>query len=284
MSDGYYPEYYLRKRQRDRVYGLVTRLVMVVVLAGGLGCVAGFFIYQYLLPHRSEAGVTAEMADQRQELATEQKLQNSARAHTPPAEDPGLTLKPTELSALTYADSFPMASVALMSKDSMASNSPSASEEQPAPVAVPSGAPETTPEPATPRDDAASAQEPQKASTVHAPEKKPEQAKNTEEKKPSEEKKPVKKDEAAPKNDAPSSSQAKTMYRVYAGSSSSKEQAESIKHELGTLGLSGSLIKSGPDYLVLIATVDEYSKAQALTSELQGKGFGAFSTRTTSKK
>ena len=69
-------------------------------------------------------------------------------------------------------------------------------------------------------------------------------------------------------------------YRVYAGQFASREAAEGKKKELGAIGMSGSVLKSGGDYLLLVGTLDEYPQASALQKELKQRGFGAsFVTR-----
>lgn len=283
MGDSYYPEYYLRKRRKDRVYALVTRLVAVLVIVGGLGCAAGFLTWQYVLkPRKAGSGITQQMADKRQELATQQKLADAQRQ---PAADPAVLqtvdYQPTQLSALSYAESMPFASVGLLSSGGTAAGGAADASQAAPPV------PDTTPPPASPP--------PAEATPVElAPAARPEPEVAKQQDKPQdtqtkeaaakpepkkEEKKEEKPQQAPPTPPPAPPAAAEQVFRIYAGSASSKEEADNMSQRLSSLGLSGSVVRNGGDYLVLVASVPEFSQAEALTSDLRGKGFAAFSTR-----
>jgi cell division protein FtsN len=83
-----------------------------------------------------------------------------------------------------------------------------------------------------------------------------------------------------PKTDAATTKSSGFEYKVYAGGAPSREAAEQIKNEVVASGVSGTVIKSGGDYLVLVATLEDYDSAMALKSKLASSGFsGAFATR-----
>jgi cell division protein FtsN len=303
MSDGYYPEYYLRKRKRDRVYALVTRLVVVAVLAGGLGSIGGFLTYQYVLkPKKQAAGVTEQMADQRQSLATAQKLSEAAKSATaiPVEGQTPIEFQPTQLSELRYADSMPLASVSLLGstsaqidrnttqpatepKDSSASASMSngsdsvdasvsQTQESASSGVVSSSSAAVSQSPSTSQPaDSAQTRAAQKATDGSTP-------KPTDKPKGS-----VQETQPAATDTPPQKPTSEQAYRVYAGITSSKEAADELRGKLTSVGLSGTVIKSGGDYLVLVATVPEFSQAEVLTSDLKGKGFSSFSTRVKGK-
>jgi cell division septation protein DedD len=288
-GDGYYPEYYLRKRKRDRTYSIITRVVAMLVVGGGSAILAVFLLFQYvIIPKRSKAGVTSEMAVDRQELSTEQKLAAAALEHEPapvPTEQ-----KAIELSSLPYSDSMPGTAVTIQglpawSVDGVVSGSESdpiadkrASSVSGDIVGVP-GEPSdssTTPEKLIPAEPVG---KPEKNQDEAKPAKKPE-SKQAETKK-------IEKKAEAPEKKEPTPAPAKpetTVYRVYAGSAADKAAADELKSKLGGLGYGGTIIKSGPEYLVLVETLEDFDKARALSGELQGRGFSSFTTRSKAKR
>jgi cell division protein FtsN len=69
-------------------------------------------------------------------------------------------------------------------------------------------------------------------------------------------------------------------YTVYGGTYLSSEEAEKDKAKLGALGLSGNVIKTAGDYLLVVGKLDDADSASALKNKLAGSGFGsAFVTR-----
>jgi len=75
-----------------------------------------------------------------------------------------------------------------------------------------------------------------------------------------------------------------TVYHVYAGSYGSRSDADRYKEQLATFGFQATLIvvgdEPGADYLLRIATLEDYAAAGALRRKLVDSGFeSAFATR-----
>ena len=82
--------------------------------------------------------------------------------------------------------------------------------------------------------------------------------------------------EAAPEPaEEVSSGEKHFVYRVYGGQTSTRESAEKLKGDLGALGLSGTIIKNGGEYLVLVREFTDFNSAFSLTNQLQNGGFQA---------
>lgn len=290
MAQDYYPDFYLRKRQRERVYrGIGWGIGLLAVV--GLGIFVAVIIWGNLLaPRKLQPGATPELASQRQDLETQQKLDEAAKQNL----NAGTLAEQTadsqkfDLGTIDYASSFPLVQVGLggeggsalpaadTSADPAEGTAPTqdpASTAQQDPSAVNDiGAGTSTP--AAPADKPAA-----KPEDKPTPEKKQETAKKPEEKKPEpkkEEKKPEVKEEKKPEAAKP----AGYVYRVYAGSTSSRESAEKLKSEISSSGVSASIVQSGGDYLLLVGTLDDLDSAMALRNKLINSGFsGAFTTK-----
>ena len=309
-GDGYYPEYYLRKRKRDRVYSNISRTALFIVVAA-VGIACGFLLFHYV-GHRAPvpAAGLKEMADKRQEIGNEQKL--AATAQDRPPQAPTADYSPVALDKLQYSDtSLPVTSVSLQRPGQAATTAPTAAAapektgnapkpgaggdaaggtsgtlQTPPPtpaqgMAVPPTAkpPVAKPLPADPN--AAKAASAAAKTAEKKPDPKPE-------KKPADAVKTPKTDATQPKPEPakPAAKDVKavtpptkTMYHVYGGRATSKDQADKLKRDLSSQGYAGSIIKSGGDFLVLVATLDDVNKADALTEELHKRGFDPFSTR-----
>ena len=89
--------------------------------------------------------------------------------------------------------------------------------------------------------------------------------------------------EEEPKDDsvrAPATKSAGYSYTVYGGTYLSSDEAEKDRAKLSAIGLSGSVIHTAGDYLLLVGRLDDQESAAALAGKLHGSGFGsAFVTR-----
>ena len=312
---GYYPEYYLRKRQREQAY----RKVLVVL--GTLGILAlaittGVIIFNNVfLTRRIAPGTSASMAAQRQQLELDEKLKDNE--NKPFAEglvaDSGAN-QVLDLNASDYAQSFPLVQVSVDGFGT--STSPTAAEtsqttpadaaaagESPgsmpasggadtsnasqtlpaAPVSTPGG---TSAQPTQPPANTADKQTPAEQKPA---EKKPEEQAQKPQDKPKkeEEKKPaptVKPEEKKPEGSGSNAGSGKKVYRVYAGLCTTREDADKLKEKASAAGVSASVVKNGGDFLLLVSTVGSGDDAFALRDKLKGSGFnGAFVTQATQK-
>jgi cell division protein FtsN len=79
---------------------------------------------------------------------------------------------------------------------------------------------------------------------------------------------------------APATKSGGYSYTVYGGTYLSSEEAEKDRAKLGAIGLSGSVISTAGDYLLLVGRLDDQDSAAALSNKLHNSGFGsAFVTR-----
>jgi cell division septation protein DedD len=314
MANRYYPEFYLRKRQRDAVYKRVTTVAGTLLIIA-VGVFIGFLLYKNLVePRRNEPGASPAAAVERTNLSTEQRLQDLAaeQARNSPEGGPSQTAGAApKLDDVPYAQSFPEVSVGVAasgaagaapagagpSADTAGGTSPAGgagSGEAGTGVgqASPSGGADTTPPATQPGGQApgstsggsnSQAGRPQGSQAGNAseqPKEKPkEKPKDKPKEKPKEESKPAEpkpSGESQKPEEQPKPGQpAAYVYRVYAGSYASREAAEGRKSELGALGLSGSVIQSGGEYNLLVGQVDTLDSASALVNKLKGSGFSA---------
>jgi cell division protein FtsN len=321
MSD-YYPEFYLRKRQREQNYRRLTVvavgfLVLVVVFG-----VVGYIAFNAFATRQTPPGATPELAEQQQLLQTAEQLASSSV--------PDDVLQNTEqqpavdLSSVSYSESFPQVDVKLegaAAKAEAGTTVPAEGELPPAvgrdaegaggevvSAPVTEGAPNNSaeaPQPSeqdtrvgsvTPSDDDAQ----RKADQLKRQEQARREAEKREAKKKADEKKKrelakqkqkddelaaaKKKEEnaAKPKDDvrAPATKSGGYSYTVYGGTYLSEADAEKDRAKLGALGLSGNLIATGGDVMLVVGRLDDAEAAAALKNKLQGSGFGsAFVTR-----
>jgi cell division protein FtsN len=98
----------------------------------------------------------------------------------------------------------------------------------------------------------------------------------------------AKKDDAARKNDEPKKESESVRppkasgytFTVYGGTFLDSSEAEKKKGELSSIGLSGNIIHTGGDYMLMVGHFDDQDSAAALANKLKGSGFGgAFVTR-----
>lgn len=300
MAEGYYPEFYLKKRQRERVYSWIWTgaKFLAVIVVGLLGALV--FYRTVILPRNAGSGATEKQASERGELRTQQRLddlnrtsaQNSAAAVQEPA------AKAPDLDGIEYSRSLPDVNVSVeagsLEGAAVTGNTPAPPDDnnavmgpdaggpaagasggdtsgtagsQPAPKEIPSAAkPETV--------------KPKEQPKQEKPVEKPKTEKPKAQEKPAETK-PVEK----PKADSGDSAAAKSgpesfSFNVYAGGYLTREAAESHKGDLSTVGMSGSVQEKGGKFLLYIGSVSDIDEANALKSKLQKNGFDmAFVTR-----
>jgi len=79
---------------------------------------------------------------------------------------------------------------------------------------------------------------------------------------------------------APAAKSGGYSYTVYGGTYLNAEDAEKDKGKLSALGLSGTVVHTAGDYLLVVGHLDDSDSAAALESKLHSSGFGgAFRTR-----
>ena len=274
MAKGYLPDTYLRKRQRDarlRQARDVALIVLIVVAA----VISGYFIYNRLiLPKRLDNGVTEQMAEQRQQLADRQSEQDTA-----PASNGNLAsesssgggaaniqeMADADLSSLSYTSSFPLISVSVesgSSGDQREVSQPAESAENAEPTEA-SETEDTQTQPATTNTGAVESgnERPTPPAQEEKPEEKPEETKPAETK-------------------PATGSSGSVVYKVYAGSHFSREDAESQVKDLSAIGLSGTIIEAQPNFLVYVGSFSGFEEAAALRDRLKSSGFSAFASKT----
>ena len=315
MSD-YYPEFYLRKRQREQSYRRTTVVVVGLLVFVALGAIVGYVIYNAIATRSTPPGATPQLAEQQQQLQTAEQLASSS---VPEDVLQNTEQQPTvDLSSVSYSESFPQVDVKLegaAAKPEGEETAETAGEAgtEPAVGREPEGADpnavvpsaENTAEAAQPSDQdtrvgsvTPSDDETRKLEQAKRQEQakreaeKREAAKKAEEKKKreaarkkqaEEEKAAAAKAEEKPKDDsvrAPATKSGGYSYTVYGGTYLSSEEAEKDKAKLSAIGLSGTVIHTAGDYLLLVGRLDDQDSAAALSGKLRSSGFGsAFVTR-----
>jgi hypothetical protein len=311
----YYPEFYRQRRQREQAYRRATVVIggfLLLVVVGGL---VGYFIWNnFFAVRRTAPGASPELAQQQQELQTEQRIASNRVPSTLLAE--GEAQEPVDLKSISYGESLPQVSVSLEGAETTAPGAVPVEEPAAAEVTDPEAAAEddvagdpaetgdappadpaaaTTP-PADPRVERVSpdsadelakkAEEQRKKDAARREAEKRDKAKKeaaekrkrdeqlAAQKKKDEEKKAEPKAEPK-KEQAAAKSAPDYVYTVYAGSYLSRDEAEKARGNLSALGLSGSVIDANTgDYLVMVGRVDSMDQAEALKSKLAGGVFG----------
>jgi hypothetical protein len=299
MAGGYYPEFYLRRKRQALVYRRVVLSIGIVVFVV-VGVFAGYGVYKtWLEPRRRGVGATPEMAGELADLKMQEKLGSGAAqvADAGQGEAGADAGEAPKLADVPYAGSFPEIGVSAEGSEPAAAGAPAAAGPE-AGTPPGSAAPGSTAAPSQPQP------EPSGEAVAGEQQAKPKTDEPAKPAKPKEQPKPKEPEKPRPKGDqgtkpkpsspaetAPSGNSSSGQhpdagkpavyeYRVYAGQFASREAAEGKKKELGAIGMSGSVLKSGGDYLLLVGTLDEYPQASALQKELKQKGFGAsFVTR-----
>jgi hypothetical protein len=307
VSD-YYPEFYLRKRQREQNYRRMTVVTAGFIALLVVGGVLGYFIVNAVTTRGTQPGATPELADKQQQLQVQERLDNAALpADVLASAEPAA---PVDLSQVSYSESFPQISVSLEGaappdatqvegETAEGETSAEGTEQPPAVGREPESAAATDPNESAPQpreESAVSRVTPQdeEAQRKAEQQRRQEQAKRLAEKREREkrEKEQQRREDekkaaaVKPKEERKQPEAAKPAgppsytYTVYGGTYLSREAAESDKGKLGALGLSGSVIETGGDYLLIVGKVEDQDSAQALNNKLKGSGFGgAFVTR-----
>jgi hypothetical protein len=264
----YYPEYYLKKRQKDAIFNRIWKTVAVVVIVG-LGVAAGYLVYKQIVePRRQPSDNTTALAGLKGDLEAQERLNNAASQEPP--DDVNETTRQmaqeTNLDEIDYVQSFPQVHVSVAG-----SNQPVNRGTNGAASADPAGDNNESGSSAAGND---SQQQDAAESPAKEPEQKPkadDSARQGEESQPEEKPKP-------PKPAGPPTYE----YKIYAGSYPSQTAADEGKRGLGALGLTGSIIKNGADYNLLVGTLTNFEAALALRSKLESSGYGgSFVTRKT---
>jgi len=304
----YYPEFYLKRRQKHLAYMRVT-VTTVVLAVIALGVMAGvYFFNSFIAPRRTDIRPNRVMADEKTRLQDQVKLDNSQPAVGADASQTVAEASKLNTSELAYSQSYPAISVGLAGLEAGQAEPASGLEDAaglPEGTTLPGSEPvsgeASAPSPAGANRDAgasdaappvvkdsAEAEKPAskpQGSTTKPPSKPSETSKTESNKqKDSPAKKPEASSEASkpPKEVKPAAeSTGAVEFKVYAGKFLSREDAEKGKKELAGVGFSGTIIdtKAG-DFVLLVGSVDDYEKASALKSKLSESGFGgSFVTR-----
>lgn len=270
----YYPDYYLKKRQRDAVFNRVWKTVIVIlVIALGIG--VGYIVYTQIFVHlKQPPDNTEQLAGLKGDLEAKQKLQ-SAASQVPPdvsGETKEQLAAETDLEKIDYAQSFPQINVSVSGSDVAAG---SAGETGQGAATTPAGnEPEADSSPGT--------GEPPKAQSEQAAE----QTKGQQKPETKETKKETDSgsSESAGSSGSVASGPPSYEYKIYAGSYSSQGSADEGKRGLSALGLTGKIIRNGADYNLLVGTLGDYDAAVALREKLVSSGYdNSFVTRKTKR-
>ncbi|MBN2082455.1 SPOR domain-containing protein [bacterium] len=286
----HYPDFYIKKRQRDQRYRRITQIVVGTALFVIIGGVAGFLMYKHIIqPKRQPPASTEQLADERQQLETQSILADADRSSTTSSEGTetpaGNERVNLELEDIEYDPSFPDVHVGVVGSDAPAAIpvdmevDAEAAEETPATAAESAAEtpaqPETSTSPPTSNSDSGT-NNTGNSNVIEPP------PSNTEENKPAETAKPA--DEEEKPSPKPEEEQVQPtgdyVYKVYAGSYHSREGAEKAQRDLQALGYQSQVIESGPDFLVKVKTFTDYEQARAIMQKLIDSGYGtAFATR-----
>jgi hypothetical protein len=302
MANRYYPEFYLRKRQRESAYKRVTWGLGILLLVAA-GVFTGYLIYKNVLePRKTQPGVTSDLANERTDLTTDAKLANLNSQPTA-AGDAQQSQAAPSLDQVPYGESMPLVNVgvdaggastapATAATDGQAGTPAVTDQTAPATADTTPPAADSTP-PAAPGADTTPAVQPptpvvpKPDTAVRKPADKPKDKPQDKPKdKPKDQPKPAVKPVEAAKPDAQPAAKGSTfVYRVYAGSFSSEEAAQQRKGELKSLGFSGTVSKGFGEYNLFVAELDDLADAAALAKKLKASGFSAaYSTRAKKSK
>lgn len=277
MDDGFLPDYYIRKKQRDRTYRVVWNAIAGVLFVLAVIFVGNFLWNSWLMPLKKagQPAVSKEHADELNQLQTEERISNAiasqemagvgdltgdeeAQAADPqaPATEPGdspaseLALLETDLSEVDYAESFPLVTVALE-----AGSNGERRSDQPASAAEGGTASEGR-EPST------------ESTPVNTGNTDSQQAEKREE----------------PKKDPPKEEPEENpvisnkVYHVYAAEVTSRKEAEDVVKRLADHGYKGTIIEQNPYFLIKVMKTSRGEEARALIDRLKQLGFDPIPT------
>lgn len=281
----HYPDFYVKKRQREASYRRTVGFVVGVVIVVLAGIAGGYFVVWKLFLEPTRAVQTpAQLAEERQQLETAEALEEIAsEGSIAPLADPGaqaeagLQIASGDVDDVPYSTSFPAMQVAVATSDTPASAEldealdgtgesdsadPHAVDDDSASTAAQDDSESATPASTPP---ASSPSEPATTPDTSTPATSTPEASGDDVQEP----------------EVPSGT---TVYHIYAGSYNSRSEADRYKEQLATLGFQASVVviesESRSDYLLRITTLEDYSAAGALKGKLVDSGFGsAFVTR-----
>lgn len=292
MSNPKYPDFYLRKRQREQRYRTIMYWAKIS-LGGILGIGIGLILYfTYLHPTKRSPVDSGQQGATLQEMEQEDAIANAAQPEAMPGQSnesvtvTPVNLAPQNLSEIEYSGSFPVVNVGLLASVSAESltRRQEETDSSPATDVDEDTTEETDPHeiteanPTPPEDtqegslldevaaaDEADSVEPEPAETAEATEGTTEQAADEE-----------------PAEDPTPPAAADKVFHVYAGYFDSESSAKDAAGELSGIGLQGSVIFTEPMWSVKVASYDDLGKAQALHNKLLANGFNrAFYTHST---
>jgi hypothetical protein len=294
MADKY-PEFYIRKRQREETYRRTVQIVVGVAILIIIGGVGGFFLYKYVLqPVRQPVPEAKELADERQQLATQNAL-SQVPSQQPEKTQPAGGGKEgqqivADLGNIPYDPSFPgvhvgvegsNTSVALegaeAEQDEADSNSGAVDQQDQSAPTPPSGREQSD------SLDRASQQAAANSTTNTGNSGTGTQQKNDQDSEDASKTKPPanaedKEPESKPAVEEPGTGE--MVFHVYAGTYATRDAAETAKKDLQALGFQGNIITVGSEFHVRVASLDDFERASAIRQKLIDSGFTkAFATR-----
>ncbi|MCB1218339.1 SPOR domain-containing protein [bacterium] len=275
-DNGYLPDYYIRKKQRDRMYTTVWMSVLLVGIVVA-GIFAGSFLWKTVgvsLRNRGKPTVNKDQANELNELQTEDRIANAMANRqgnvgdlsedatiTPvdgqtgrPVEEPDSLINAgaqsinADISDIEYSESFPLVTVALEAGDPSRKANPNS---QPAEDSQ-SGASEDK----QPSTDSTSVQT--DSSNAEADKDKPAEQ---------------------PKAPAESPVIGNVTYHVYAAEVGSREEAQQVVDKLAEFGYQGSIIDQKPFFLVKVTQTSKGEEARVWVQKLESAGFKPILTR-----
>lgn len=293
MAEKRYPDFYLRKQQRDSRYRRISSIAVGCVLVAAVGGLLGYLGYKYVLVPGQRAGMTAaDLAEEKRELEQEQLLAEGSDAQAvgggPAAGEvqEGNDGLAQDLGEIEYGQSMAGVHVEVEGSGSDATVSGDSAAEG---EAVGGGdgdegdgagsEAEASPTPPEQREHDEASEGPGGSEEVVTPavHERQEPAETAE---PSGPAAGGGADGEAEGGGSSGTGAGGLVFKVYAGSFSSREDAEKVKDDLLALGFKGSIVDLEIDYLVHVATLDSFDAAEAMKGKLVASGFSsAFATR-----
>ncbi|MCB1220949.1 MAG: SPOR domain-containing protein [Planctomycetales bacterium] len=274
-DNGYLPDYYIRKKQRDRMYTNVWRIAALCLMIVA-GVFVGSFLYKTVgvsLKNKGKPTVNKDQANELNELQTENRISEAianrqdagigdlqeeaesdasnmeeALATSAGTTDPQeLSQLNTDISDIDYSESFPLVTVSLEAGDPNRKGNP----------------------PAESDTAAAESREPSTESTsVSTGDTK---ADDTPKQDPPKQEKPA-------EDPVPVISNA--VYHVYAAEVSSQTAAKDVVSKLAEYGYKGTIIEQSPYFLIKVTQTNKSEEARVWVDKLKAAGFTPILTRS----
>src|SRR5688572_4959234 len=102
MEKKYFPESYLRKRQRDQRNLILMRSSIVVFALVGGSALGAFIFKSYIIPARQQPKASNELAEERSELAMQERLDQAKTAQ--PIDSTEVSTESSEVPRLSMKD------------------------------------------------------------------------------------------------------------------------------------------------------------------------------------